>query len=286
MFISHGHHDHLDPPSLRRIPGKPTVIVPRGFGKIGGEGGPRPGRGGRARRPADDRPRPVRGHVRGALGPPRAASGRPARRSAASSRGRGPSTSPATPTCSPRWASSPGGSTSRMLPVWGWGPTIGEGHLDPDARRRGRGDPPAAARHPDPLGHLLPGGHAAGRAGAVRRRRAASSPTALAGFAPDVEARVLAPGEARPAEPVAARRPETRTNPAGAGGVHAWERGGGRSAERDVGDDPERGEEESRGRAGGRGRRRRRRPRGTGSVRTPGVSFLVLVEWPSGGAGR
>ena len=32
VFISHGHHDHLDPPSLRRIPGKPTVIVPRGFG--------------------------------------------------------------------------------------------------------------------------------------------------------------------------------------------------------------------------------------------------------------
>ena len=31
VFISHGHHDHLDLPSLRRIPGKPTVIVPRGL---------------------------------------------------------------------------------------------------------------------------------------------------------------------------------------------------------------------------------------------------------------
>ena len=31
VFISHGHHDHLDPPSLRRIPGKPTLIVPRGL---------------------------------------------------------------------------------------------------------------------------------------------------------------------------------------------------------------------------------------------------------------
>ena len=83
VFISHGHHDHLDPPSLRRIPGKPTVIVPRGFGRIGGAGGPRPGRGGGARRPADDRPRPVRGPVRRALGPPRAARARPGRRSAA-----------------------------------------------------------------------------------------------------------------------------------------------------------------------------------------------------------
>ena len=36
VFISHGHHDHLDPPSLRRIPGKPTVIVPRGFRQLGG----------------------------------------------------------------------------------------------------------------------------------------------------------------------------------------------------------------------------------------------------------
>src|SRR4029077_604516 len=30
----HGHHDHLDLASLRRIPGKPTLIVPKGFGKI------------------------------------------------------------------------------------------------------------------------------------------------------------------------------------------------------------------------------------------------------------
>src|SRR5262249_40119626 len=32
IFISHGHHDHLDPPSLRRIPGKPTLTGPRGLG--------------------------------------------------------------------------------------------------------------------------------------------------------------------------------------------------------------------------------------------------------------
>jgi L-ascorbate metabolism protein UlaG (beta-lactamase superfamily) len=37
VFISHGHHDHLDLPSLRQIPGKPTVIVPRGFGKLASE---------------------------------------------------------------------------------------------------------------------------------------------------------------------------------------------------------------------------------------------------------
>src|SRR3954452_12742978 len=34
VFISHGHHDHLDEASLRAIPGQPTVIVPRGFGRM------------------------------------------------------------------------------------------------------------------------------------------------------------------------------------------------------------------------------------------------------------
>jgi L-ascorbate metabolism protein UlaG (beta-lactamase superfamily) len=34
VFVSHGHHDHLDLASLRQIPGKPTVIVPRGFGAL------------------------------------------------------------------------------------------------------------------------------------------------------------------------------------------------------------------------------------------------------------
>ena len=34
VFLSHGHHDHLDLPSLRAIPGRPTVIVPKGFGAM------------------------------------------------------------------------------------------------------------------------------------------------------------------------------------------------------------------------------------------------------------
>src|SRR3974390_1289494 len=34
VFISHGHHDHLDLPSLRAIPGRPPVIVPKGFGSL------------------------------------------------------------------------------------------------------------------------------------------------------------------------------------------------------------------------------------------------------------
>ena len=34
IFISHGHHDHLDLASLRRVPGRPTILVPRGFGTL------------------------------------------------------------------------------------------------------------------------------------------------------------------------------------------------------------------------------------------------------------
>jgi L-ascorbate metabolism protein UlaG (beta-lactamase superfamily) len=34
VFISHGHWDHLDLPSLRALPGEPAVIVPVGLGRI------------------------------------------------------------------------------------------------------------------------------------------------------------------------------------------------------------------------------------------------------------
>jgi L-ascorbate metabolism protein UlaG (beta-lactamase superfamily) len=34
VFISHGHFDHLDLPSLRSLPGRPDVIVPVGLGRV------------------------------------------------------------------------------------------------------------------------------------------------------------------------------------------------------------------------------------------------------------
>ena len=34
VFISHGHFDHLDLPSLRSLPGRPEVVVPRGLGHV------------------------------------------------------------------------------------------------------------------------------------------------------------------------------------------------------------------------------------------------------------
>lgn len=32
VLVSHGHYDHLDPASLRMLPGSPRVVVPRGLG--------------------------------------------------------------------------------------------------------------------------------------------------------------------------------------------------------------------------------------------------------------
>ena len=43
-----------------------------------------------------------------------------------------------------------------LLPIWGWGPTMGPGHMDPDSRGRGGGAARRPARDPDPLGHVLP----------------------------------------------------------------------------------------------------------------------------------
>jgi len=34
VFISHGHFDHLDLPSLRSLPGRPEIVVPRGLGQV------------------------------------------------------------------------------------------------------------------------------------------------------------------------------------------------------------------------------------------------------------
>ena len=131
VFISHGHHDHLDQPSLRRIPGKPTVIVPARVRRLAAGWGLGPVE---EVEPGDrltiDRVQFER-RPRRALRASACRSARRARRSVPSSRARGRSTSRATRTCSRRWTSSPARSTSALLPVWGWGPTIGEGHMDP-----------------------------------------------------------------------------------------------------------------------------------------------------------
>ena len=114
--------------------------------------------------------------------------GRPGRLRAARL-GRGASTSPATPTCSTRWARWAPVDVA-LLPIWGWGPTLGEGHLDPTTAARATELHPTRHRRARPLGHVQPdrrpapalarhaGRAVPRRAGRGRRRGRAARPGA------------------------------------------------------------------------------------------------------------
>ncbi len=193
VFITHGHHDHLDPPSLRRIPGKPTVIVPRGFRRFGERAGLGPVE---EVEPGDrltiDR---VRFEVlyaehsgrREPLGPTGPAIG-------CLIAGSRTVYFPGDTDLFPAMGELAGRLDVAMLPVWGWGPTIGEGHLNPVRAAAVAAILRARLTIPIHWGTFYPAG----------MRRVAPGPfdepgrqfaDALAGFAPDLEARVLAPGE-------------------------------------------------------------------------------------------
>ena len=194
VFISHGHIDHFDPPSLRRIPGKPTVIVPRGFGKLAAKAGLGPVE---EVEPGDrltiDR---VRFEVmfadhsgrREPLGPSGPAIG-------CVIAGSRTVYFPGDTDLFPGMAALIGRLDVALLPVWGWGPTIGQGHLNPVSAAAAAAILRPRLAIPIHWGTFYPAG--------MRRvaPEAFDEPgqtfaSALAQFAPDVPARVLAPGEA------------------------------------------------------------------------------------------
>jgi L-ascorbate metabolism protein UlaG (beta-lactamase superfamily) len=82
-----------------------------------------------------------------------------------------------------------------LLPIWGWGPTLGPGHLDPERAARAAALLSPKTVVPIHWGTLYPYGLARLRPGPLR-----SPPRQFAArmreLAPQVEARVLAPGEA------------------------------------------------------------------------------------------
>src|SRR5438034_1943012 len=129
VLISHAHHDHLHLPSLRRLRGRPRVVVPKGVGQL-------LSRSGRdvvevtagerfdigsvvfqARRAEHD-------GRRGPFGPAAEALGY---RIAGSSR---VYFAGDTDLC-PEMDGLAGAVDVALLPVWGWGPRLGMGHLDP-----------------------------------------------------------------------------------------------------------------------------------------------------------
>lgn len=194
IFISHGHHDHLDPPSLRRIPGRPTVIVPRGFGRIVGRLGLGPveevGPGDRL---AIDRVHLTAVHAEHAgrrrpFGPTGPALG-------CVIEGSRSVYFPGDTDLFPGMADLAGRLDVALLPVWGWGPTIGEGHMNPSRAAAAAAILRPRLAVPIHWGTFYPAG----------LRRVVPRPfdepgrafaAAAAHLAPNVPVRILAPGEA------------------------------------------------------------------------------------------
>jgi L-ascorbate metabolism protein UlaG (beta-lactamase superfamily) len=194
VFISHGHHDHLDPPSLRQIPGKPTIIVPRGFGTLVGKVGLGPVE----EVAPGDRLTIDRVHLsviealhsgrREPFGPEGPAIG-------CVIEGSRSVYFPGDTDLFPAMADLAGKLDVAMLPVWGWGPTIGEGHMDPERAAQAAAILRPRLAVPIHWGTYYPAG--------LRRVIPAPFETPGAAFAeavtrlaPDVPVRILAPGDA------------------------------------------------------------------------------------------
>lgn len=129
VLISHAHHDHLHLPSLRRIRGRPRIVVPRGLGKLLSRAGDdvvetAPGE--------EIQIGPVKFYAiraehdgrRGPFGPRAAALGY--RIEGASRLYFAGDTD-----LFAEMSLLAGSVDVALLPVWGWGPRLGSGHLDP-----------------------------------------------------------------------------------------------------------------------------------------------------------
>jgi len=129
VLISHAHHDHLHLPSLRRCPGRPRIVVPRGLGRLASRAGhdvmevaagERFDLGG----VVVDAIRADHDGRRGPFGPAANALGY---RISGSTR-----VYFAGDTDLFAEMSDLAGTVDvTLLPVWGWGPRLGSGHLDP-----------------------------------------------------------------------------------------------------------------------------------------------------------
>jgi L-ascorbate metabolism protein UlaG (beta-lactamase superfamily) len=130
VLVSHLHYDHLDPPSLRRLDSGVTAIVPKGAGKVARGSG--------------------LAHVRevtaGEVVQVGAVTVRAVRAEHDSSRVFGARSEalgyliegagrrvyfPGDTDLYPDMADLAPGLDVALLPIWGWGPSLGPGHLDP-----------------------------------------------------------------------------------------------------------------------------------------------------------
>lgn len=192
VLISHLHRDHLDLPSLRRVPQRTPIVIPRGAGRWVDRGGPHP---------VVELARGETASVGGAevTGVPAEHNGRRGRWGSEIEplgyviRGDGRTVYFAGDTDLFDEMAGIGPVDLALLPVWGWGPSVGEGHLDPEKAARAVELVRPRVVIPIHWGTFYPVG--------VRRLRPgplAEPPHELARLvaaqAPEVEVRVLEPG--------------------------------------------------------------------------------------------
>lgn len=193
VFISHGHLDHLDLASLRAIPGEPAFIVPAGLGQIAAKA--------------------VRGEVHEMVAGDRMSIGGLTLEAVPAEHGRRRSllTSAAGPLgmlltgsmsiyfagdtgLFPEMAGLAGRVDLALLPVGGWGPRLGSGHLDPERAAEAAVRVRASAAVPIHWGTLYPlglrrlAGYRFEEPGEAFRRAVAARTAAI-------EVHVLRPGQ-------------------------------------------------------------------------------------------
>ena len=192
VFISHGHWDHLDMSSLRGLPGAPALIVPVGLGRLVAKAAPgivHEVRAGDRLQVGDltlEAVHAEHGHRRSLF---------------TTSEALGVLITGSTGVyfagdteLFPAMTDLAGRVDVALLPVGGWGPRLGAGHMNPGRAAEAAGRIAPAVAIPIHWGTLYPLG----------LRRLASSRferpgpafrTAVAARAPGVEVRILQPGE-------------------------------------------------------------------------------------------
>jgi L-ascorbate metabolism protein UlaG (beta-lactamase superfamily) len=192
VLISHLHRDHLDIPSVRRVPSKTPLVVPRGASRWVEKAGPHPivevGRGETV----------SVGEVE-ITGVPAEHGGRRGRWGSGIEplgyviRGDGRSVYFAGDTDLFDQMSHIGPVDVALLPVWGWGPSVGEGHLDPEKAARAAALIRPRLAVPIHWGTFYPAGVRRLRPGPLARPPHEFARLAHS-LAPEVEVRVLEPG--------------------------------------------------------------------------------------------
>ena len=196
VLISHLHQDHADAPSLRRIDPATPMLVPRGARDYFTRRGFRD-----VRELAVGESEEVAG-LRVTATPASHDSGRGRFRGRADVVGytvEGPSSVyfAGDTDYFDQMAELTGRIDVALLPVWGWGPTLGAGHLNPESAARAAALIAPRIAIPIHWGTFFPAGISR-----LTRWQLRSPPRQFAAWtealAPDVDVRILAPGEATP----------------------------------------------------------------------------------------